>query len=275
MDATRKKFDFGSFAGVNNDQQRQSPFDEDAEKGVICSLLLEPASLPGLKINPNAFFVRAHQILYDAICEWDKPGQRVDFVWLKDWLSKQGQLDDAGGKDGLTALFDFIPTTTNLNHYLEIITEKHALRQTIDICQRALNRCHDRAADPATILTETNQHLSKVVHGRNGDDRTQAFAEATIKGSDLLLVKIPPRKIVISDWYKEGDLGFVYAYRGSGKSWFVLALASALANGSECGPWEVKTNGPSCMSMGKWHTATTSAGSKGSMKERSLLTSPS
>jgi hypothetical protein len=37
----------------------------------------------------------------------------------------------------------------------------------------------------------------------------------------------------------EGDLGFVYAFRGSGKSWFVLSLASALAEGSQCGPWEV------------------------------------
>jgi hypothetical protein len=35
----------------------------------------------------------------------------------------------------------------------------------------------------------------------------EAFAEATNKGSSLLSVEIPPRKTLIKDWYKKGELG--------------------------------------------------------------------
>lgn len=69
--------------------------------------------------------------------------------------------------------------------------------------------------------------------------RFQALSKATVKGSDLLEIEIPPRQIIIKDWLKEGDLGFIFAYRGSGKTWLSLALMSALAEGLVCGPWPI------------------------------------
>jgi hypothetical protein len=43
----------------------------------------------------------------------------------------------------------------------------------------------------------------------DGDKRMTAFAEATIKGRELLAIQIPPRQVIIPDWYWEADLGFV------------------------------------------------------------------
>ena len=36
----------------------------------------------------------------------------------------------------------------------------------------------------------------------------------------------------------EGDLGFVYAFRGVGKTWLALAMARALSEGGSVGPWQ-------------------------------------
>jgi putative DNA primase/helicase len=80
------------------------------------------------------------------------------------------------------------------------------------------------------------------------EDETQkralAFGQAITKGSKLLEIQLPPKKVIIDDWYKEGDLGFVFAYRGAGKTWLTIALCIALADGGKCGPWQVQDKWP-------------------------------
>jgi RecA-family ATPase len=57
---------------------------------------------------------------------------------------------------------------------------------------------------------------------------------------------LPPRNLILSDWFKEGDCGFVYAPRGLGKTWITLALACAVANGRQLGPWLAHGVWPVC-----------------------------
>src|SRR4029077_4215985 len=51
-------------------------------------------------------------------------------------------------------------------------------------------------------------------------------------------------KLIIDDWFKEGDLGFIFAYRGAGKTWLTLDLAIAIADGGKCGSWQVNGKWP-------------------------------
>ena len=46
-----------------------------------------------------------------------------------------------------------------------------------------------------------------------------------------------PRKKLLGDWFCEGDLGFIFAFRGVGKTWLALAIAQALSTGSKLGDW--------------------------------------
>jgi biotin operon repressor/RecA-family ATPase len=44
---------------------------------------------------------------------------------------------------------------------------------------------------------------------------------------------------IIGEWMREGDLGFIYGYRGSGKTWLVDYLASGVSSGiAPTGAWE-------------------------------------
>jgi RecA-family ATPase len=54
---------------------------------------------------------------------------------------------------------------------------------------------------------------------------------------ELKTISIVPRKAMVGHWMKEGDLGFVFGDRGSGKTWLVTALATHLSNGIELGGW--------------------------------------
>jgi hypothetical protein len=55
--------------------------------------------------------------------------------------------------------------------------------------------------------------------------------------TELDAVNIPARSAILGDWFLEGDLGFIFAFRGTGKTFMALAMSSAIANGGACGPW--------------------------------------
>ena len=65
----------------------------------------------------------------------------------------------------------------------------------------------------------------------------ESIKNCTIKSTSLRNFKIPPRKNIVGEWFKEYDLGFIHARRGLGKTWFSLGLATAIANNTGFGPW--------------------------------------
>jgi hypothetical protein len=70
-------------------------------------------------------------------------------------------------------------------------------------------------------------------------ERLELFKLSTISGAKFLEVQIPPKEIIVEDWLAEGEAGFVYAYRGTGKTWLTLSLCVAIAQGGLLGPWNV------------------------------------
>jgi putative DNA primase/helicase len=49
---------------------------------------------------------------------------------------------------------------------------------------------------------------------------------------------LTPRRKLLGDWFCEGDLGFIFAFRGVGKTWLALAIAQALSTGGKLGDWQ-------------------------------------
>lgn len=55
--------------------------------------------------------------------------------------------------------------------------------------------------------------------------------------SDFLATPLQPRRRLMGNWLFAGDLGAIIASRGSGKSWFSMLLAKALAMGAALDDW--------------------------------------
>ena len=66
-----------------------------------------------------------------------------------------------------------------------------------------------------------------------------ALSLATLPAAELRALKLPERRRLLGDWFCEGDLGFVFAARGAGKTWWALHLAVAIAEGGTMGEWQV------------------------------------
>jgi len=148
------------------------PYSEDAEKGVISSLLQAPGEVFALcsrHISANCFYNPANSILFDTISEWPKPDNAVDFVWLKETLKSRNQLAEVGDKEALSELYDFIPTAANAQYYIKIVADKYALRKTWEVCRRTIDECLDRDADPHVILKQAERRIEEIVGRQNGE----------------------------------------------------------------------------------------------------------
>jgi hypothetical protein len=60
-----------------------------------------------------------------------------------------------------------------------------------------------------------------------------------ISSTDFENLEITPRIVLVDDWCRAGDLGFIFAARGLGKTWLAMHLAHGLATKSNVGPWTV------------------------------------
>jgi chromosomal replication initiation ATPase DnaA len=72
------------------------------------------------------------------------------------------------------------------------------------------------------------------------EELLRKFSGAIRTSGQLEKVSIAPREKLLGSWLYEGDLGFVYGERGSGKTWFINAIGVHLSTGSELHGWKVK-----------------------------------
>jgi len=66
------------------------------------------------------------------------------------------------------------------------------------------------------------------------------FKRCIITSSQLREREVAERKKYLGEWCREGDLGFIFAQRGRGKTWLGMDIAKALSQGggAKVGPWE-------------------------------------
>ncbi|MBA2435100.1 MAG: AAA family ATPase [Chthoniobacterales bacterium] len=67
---------------------------------------------------------------------------------------------------------------------------------------------------------------------------SRAIEQAVVTSSELATLELAPRARLLGDWFCEGDLGIIYAFRGVGKTWLALLIARALSEGDSVGEWK-------------------------------------
>ncbi|MDF1659431.1 MAG: AAA family ATPase [Verrucomicrobiales bacterium] len=72
-----------------------------------------------------------------------------------------------------------------------------------------------------------------------------------VDGVDFLKMDLPDRPRLMGDWFRKGDLGFVFAPRGIGKTWFCYLMISALTQGRKLDEWEVPEEVKICLLDGE------------------------
>lgn len=69
-------------------------------------------------------------------------------------------------------------------------------------------------------------------------EKKPSLRDTLITAGDLLDRELTPRPRILGAWMKEGDLGYVFAPRGHGKTWLTMLIGNAIAECAALGEWE-------------------------------------
>ena len=73
-------------------------------------------------------------------CALNERNHAIDFVTLKEELSRGGELDEVGGPAYVASLADGVPRATNVEYYARIVKEKSTLRNLIFAANKILDQ---------------------------------------------------------------------------------------------------------------------------------------
>jgi replicative DNA helicase len=123
------------------------PFSEDAERGLLCSLLLAGDEVAvEINVPPEAFYIPAHRLLWAMAYRLIAEKKPLDFVLLKERLIALEKIEEVG-VEYLSSLYNFVPTSANFRYYADIVLDNWRIRKAIlsirDVMQRLENRGED------------------------------------------------------------------------------------------------------------------------------------
>jgi len=72
-----------------------------------------------------------------------------------------------------------------------------------------------------------------------GIEEGKKFGLIRLSLTELLALDVPPKDAIVDPWLKTKDLVMIYAWRGSGKTYFGLTLAWSLVTGTDFMKWAV------------------------------------
>jgi hypothetical protein len=140
----------------------------EAEQAVLAGLLLcvpggEDALLAETlgALGRGDFYLRRHQLAFDAVEALHREGRRPDLVTVTDWLRGRRQLDDAGGIVYLTELLTATYSPATLPQHLAIL-KRDAARRTLGELGVLLQRGTSNGQDLEALLALTGCTINTV-----------------------------------------------------------------------------------------------------------------
>lgn len=149
-------------------------YSADAEQGTLSSMLQDSKVIATcvIKISPEYFFIPAHRTCYTELVDLWNNGKPVDLISFTQHLRDKKLLDEVGGAPFVTSLFSFVPTSANVDYYLDILREKFVLREIIAAGTTAVYQANQNQSEPDKILEEFQTRLLKVSEPLNVSDKT-------------------------------------------------------------------------------------------------------
>jgi AAA domain len=66
------------------------------------------------------------------------------------------------------------------------------------------------------------------------------LSRSILTSGALQTLVVPERARIVGDWFRSGDLGYIFAPRGIGKTFFAMEMSGSITNARNFGPWAVK-----------------------------------
>ena len=117
------------------------------------------------ELKPQDFHRKDNQIIFQAICNLFNLNQPVDVITVKEELNRMKKYENVGGIKYLSYLTDIIPTTSNIEKYIEIVKEKSIKRNLILIANEIIDNGNDSSIQIEELLELAEKKIFDISNG--------------------------------------------------------------------------------------------------------------
>ncbi|WP_240077875.1 replicative DNA helicase [Enterococcus gallinarum] len=171
-------------------QNQIPPQDIEAEQAVLGAIFLDADSIIDAMeiIEPQDFYRRSHQIIFQAMIQLNDRNESIDLITLKAEIEKSNSLEDIGGLTYLTELSQASPSAASIAYYAKIVDDKATLRNLIQTASRIVTKGFEQDEDVQSIVDQAEKSILEVSEKRNSNG-FQSIADVlnrTIENIDQL-----------------------------------------------------------------------------------------
>jgi replicative DNA helicase len=150
---------------------RLPPHSVEAEQGVLGCVLLSPNECMGeciekFKGGEEVFYDLRHQTIFSTLAAMYDHREAIDVITLQQRLKNQQLLEEVGGIAYLSSLPDTVPSSANLQYYLDIVQEKFLLRKMIHTCTEVVGRVYDFEGEVDSLMDEVERDILRISESR-------------------------------------------------------------------------------------------------------------
>ncbi len=249
----RKRNEIPSAEELLANINRALPFSDEAEKGVISSLLQDPNERLAdsrVTLPAAAFYHEANRTVYEMLLEFDDKHLAIDPVTLTNALRGQGLLERVGGPAAISELFTYVPVPAHYPYYKKIVLDKHILRQLIHASSLNIHYAYEHGKeqideDVGTLVDHAEQRILAVRESSGKEDGIKSLSAHVAEAIDSIqyMLEHPGQLRGLSTGYSkldsmssglQGGEMFVIAARPSmGKTSLAMNIVEHIA--VECG----------------------------------------
>ena len=210
------------------------PNDTLAEQAVLGSMLVSKDAVQAAVevLKPEDFYREDNKEIYAAMMDIYSVGKEIDMITVTEQLKLRGTLERVGGTQNLATLIDNVPTTSNIERYVEIVEQKATSRNLIKVTSDIMKVSYAQTEELDAIIEQAENRNSKsysvmkeiLVNTLDSIEKMYQNKEK-LSGMESGFIDLDEKISGLND----SDLIIVAARPAMGKSAFVLNIASYVA----------------------------------------------
>ena len=167
--------------------KRVLPHNLDAEASILGGVLLRNDVLTQLDtLEVDDFYDPRHKAVFGAMRNLEATAKPIDLVTLEVELDKVGKLDAIGGVAFLGELALRVPTTENVAHYAEIVSDKHSARKLMLATSEISAKGYEDYGDIKDYLDDAEAKIFEVTQRKEktGPERMKELVKKVFSSLD-------------------------------------------------------------------------------------------
>lgn len=218
------------------------PNDFASEQAILGSMLIDKLAVieAANRITHEYFYRPEHQIIFEAMENLFNKNIPIDLLTVTEELTTAKMFDKVGGYEYLATLPDTVPTTANIEQYVDIVEEKYNLRQIIETGNQMISLGFDDSRKSDDILNLAEQNIFDLTIKKNTvgvEDINKILSQTIVNLEELSKNKtdvtgVPSGFIDLdarTGGFQKSNLIILAARPGMGKSALAINIATHVA----------------------------------------------